>query len=88
MLLKRINLVFNRFFFARSPLPLGGGSSLTLGEFRTLTKNMPDDLFIRIQETKYGSSLAFRIYRDEYHVFGDCLLIDNSGGKYQPKKFG
>ena len=48
---------------------------------------MPDDLFIRIQETKYGSSLAFRIYRDEYHVFGDCLLIDNSGCEYQPKMF-
>lgn len=61
---------------------------ITLGEFRTLTKNMPDDLIIRIQETKCGSSLAFRIYRDEYHAFGDCLLIDNSGGKYQPKKFG
>ena len=61
---------------------------ITVGELKKIIKEIPDDLTIRVQETKYGSSLAFRIYRDEYHVFGDCLLIDNSGGKYQPKKFG
>ena len=63
-------------------------SVITVGELKKIIKEIPDDLTIRVQETKYGSSLAFRIYRDEYHVFGDCLLIDNSGGKYQPKKFG
>lgn len=63
-------------------------SVITVGELKKIIKEIPDDLTIRVQNSKYGCAEVFHIYRDKYHVLGDCLLIDNSGCEYQPKKFG
>lgn len=60
---------------------------ITVGELKEIIKDVPDNLTIRIQESKWGSAEVFHIYRDKYHSFGDCLLIDNSGREYQPKMF-
>lgn len=60
---------------------------ITVGELKEIIKDVPDNLTIRIQESKWGSAEVFHIYRDKYHYFGDCLLIDNSGCEYQPKMF-
>lgn len=62
-------------------------SIITVGELKKIIKEIPDDLTIRIQNSKYGCAEVFHIYRDKYHSFGDCLLIDNSGCEYQPKMF-
>lgn len=60
---------------------------ITVGELKEIIKDVPDNLTIRIQESKWGSAEVFHIYRDKYHSFGDCLLVDNSRCEYQPKMF-
>lgn len=57
---------------------------LTVGELKEIIKDLPDDLIIRVQNSKHASILlnGNNVYRDSSHIFGDCLLLDITYGQY------